>query len=172
MSISLHFVDLNSLVCCQFTVLFRAAGLGGSSSITAILSPTTRGLREAMKKEGESSSHSSSQTNDALNTFHTDLTVILFSGIEFCLPLVEGRRKSREQQNLKEKEEEWVSLLCLNYSLNQPEALTSDPRVQLDSTQTTVFWVQMSPDEFASDPAWRRAETLNPNTTVTWQKSV
>uniref|UniRef100_A0A3Q4H5D8 DNA replication fork stabilization factor DONSON n=1 Tax=Neolamprologus brichardi TaxID=32507 RepID=A0A3Q4H5D8_NEOBR len=37
----------------QFTVLFRAAGLGGSSSITAFISPTTRGLREAMKAEGE-----------------------------------------------------------------------------------------------------------------------
>uniref|UniRef100_A0A8C4NJL2 Protein downstream neighbor of Son n=1 Tax=Dicentrarchus labrax TaxID=13489 RepID=A0A8C4NJL2_DICLA len=36
----------------QFTVLFRAAGLGGSSSISALISPTTRGLREAMKAEG------------------------------------------------------------------------------------------------------------------------
>uniref|UniRef100_G3PRB3 Downstream neighbor of SON n=1 Tax=Gasterosteus aculeatus aculeatus TaxID=481459 RepID=G3PRB3_GASAC len=56
----------------QFTVLFRAAGLGGSSSITAAISPTTRGLREAMKADG----------------------------IEFSLPLVEERRRSREQQNL------------------------------------------------------------------------
>ncbi|XP_044044329.1 protein downstream neighbor of son homolog isoform X2 [Siniperca chuatsi] len=56
----------------QFTVLFRAAGVGGSSSITALISPTTRGLREAMKAEG----------------------------IEFSLPLIEERRKSREQQNL------------------------------------------------------------------------
>lgn len=37
----------------QFTVLFRAAGLSGSKGITALLSPTTRGLREAMKAEGE-----------------------------------------------------------------------------------------------------------------------
>ncbi|XP_007939460.1 protein downstream neighbor of Son [Orycteropus afer afer] len=36
----------------QFTVLFRAAGFSGSDAITAILSPTTRGLREAMKNEG------------------------------------------------------------------------------------------------------------------------
>uniref|UniRef100_A0A3B4XLF0 DNA replication fork stabilization factor DONSON n=1 Tax=Seriola lalandi dorsalis TaxID=1841481 RepID=A0A3B4XLF0_SERLL len=36
----------------QFTVLFRAAGLGGSTTITALISPTTRGLREAMKAEG------------------------------------------------------------------------------------------------------------------------
>ncbi|MBZ3889393.1 Protein downstream neighbor of Son [Sciurus carolinensis] len=36
----------------QFTVLFRAAGFAGSSVITALISPTTRGLREAMKNEG------------------------------------------------------------------------------------------------------------------------
>uniref|UniRef100_A0A3Q0SSS3 DNA replication fork stabilization factor DONSON n=1 Tax=Amphilophus citrinellus TaxID=61819 RepID=A0A3Q0SSS3_AMPCI len=55
----------------QFTVLFRAAGLG-SSSITALISPTTRGLREAMKAEG----------------------------IEFSLPLLEEQRKSKDPQNL------------------------------------------------------------------------
>ncbi|GAB1300434.1 Protein downstream neighbor of Son [Apodemus speciosus] len=38
----------------QFTVLFRAAGLAGSSVITALISPTTRGLREAMRNEEES----------------------------------------------------------------------------------------------------------------------
>ncbi|KAL3999242.1 KRAB domain-containing zinc finger protein [Sarotherodon galilaeus] len=54
----------------QFTVLFRAAGLGGSSSITAFISPTTRGLREAMKAEG----------------------------IEFSLPLLEEERRRREAQ--------------------------------------------------------------------------
>jgi hypothetical protein len=38
----------------QFTILFRAAGLAGSDVITALISPTTRGLREAMKNEGKS----------------------------------------------------------------------------------------------------------------------
>lgn len=37
----------------QFTVLFRAAGLSGAKGITALLSPTTRGLREAMKADGK-----------------------------------------------------------------------------------------------------------------------
>uniref|UniRef100_A0A8B9QUX2 Downstream neighbor of SON n=1 Tax=Anas platyrhynchos TaxID=8839 RepID=A0A8B9QUX2_ANAPL len=37
----------------QFTVLFRAAGLAGSDVITAVISPTTRGLREAMRNEAE-----------------------------------------------------------------------------------------------------------------------
>ncbi|XP_042189914.1 protein downstream neighbor of son homolog [Callorhinchus milii] len=36
----------------QFTVLFRAAGIAGSDVITAVISPTTSGLREAMKNEG------------------------------------------------------------------------------------------------------------------------
>ncbi|XP_069616896.1 protein downstream neighbor of Son [Ranitomeya imitator] len=36
----------------QFTVLFRAAGIAGSDVITAVMSPTTRGIREAMKNEG------------------------------------------------------------------------------------------------------------------------
>ncbi|NXL94827.1 DONS protein, partial [Alectura lathami] len=54
----------------QFTVLFRAAGLAGSDVITAAISPTTRGLREAMRNEG----------------------------IEFSLPLVEESR-TRKQKN-------------------------------------------------------------------------
>ncbi|XP_048458950.1 protein downstream neighbor of Son isoform X2 [Rhincodon typus] len=36
----------------QFTVLFRAPGIAGSGVLTAVISPTTRGLREAMKNEG------------------------------------------------------------------------------------------------------------------------
>ncbi|XP_076839419.1 protein downstream neighbor of son homolog [Brachyhypopomus gauderio] len=52
----------------QFTALFRAAGLSGARGITALLSPTTRGLREAMKAEG----------------------------IEFSLPLLEEKRKNKE----------------------------------------------------------------------------
>ncbi|KAG7315671.1 hypothetical protein KOW79_020537 [Hemibagrus wyckioides] len=55
----------------QFTVLFRAAGLSGAKGITALLSPTTRGLREAMKAEG----------------------------IEFSLPLLEEKRKSKENSS-------------------------------------------------------------------------
>ncbi|KAI5629591.1 protein downstream neighbor of Son [Silurus asotus] len=55
----------------QFTVLFRAAGLSGAKGITALLSPTTRGLREAIKAEG----------------------------IEFSLPLLEEKRKSKENSS-------------------------------------------------------------------------
>jgi len=52
----------------QFTVLFRASGLSGTQGLTALLSPTTRGLREAMKAEG----------------------------IDFSMPLLEDKRRSKE----------------------------------------------------------------------------
>ncbi|XP_034534022.1 protein downstream neighbor of son homolog [Notolabrus celidotus] len=64
----------------QFTVLFRAAGLGDSGSITALISPTTRGLRESMKAEG----------------------------IEFSLPLVDERRKQQGHQGAEEEQMEKV----------------------------------------------------------------
>lgn len=56
----------------QFTVLFRAASLAGSDCITALISPTTRGLREAMKTEG----------------------------VEFSLPLLKERTGVKEQQKI------------------------------------------------------------------------
>lgn len=66
----------------QFTVLFRAASLAGSDCITALISPTTRGLREAMKTEG----------------------------VEFSLPLLKERTGVKEQQKIiqprREKEDE------------------------------------------------------------------
>lgn len=67
----------------QFTVLFRAAGLAGSDVITALVSPTTRGLREAMKNEG----------------------------IEFSLPLLEdiGHKKKVPEPSLEYEEEQAVS---------------------------------------------------------------
>ncbi|KAG5267718.1 hypothetical protein AALO_G00224860 [Alosa alosa] len=55
----------------QFTVLFRASGLSGAPGLTALLTPTTRGLREAMKADG----------------------------IEFTLPLLEDKRKSKEHSD-------------------------------------------------------------------------
>ncbi|XP_019379434.1 PREDICTED: protein downstream neighbor of Son [Gavialis gangeticus] len=55
----------------QFTVLFRAAGLAGSDGITAVISPTTRGLREAMRNEG----------------------------IEFSLPFIEETRDRRQRSS-------------------------------------------------------------------------
>uniref|UniRef100_A0A8C5Y2M3 Downstream neighbor of SON n=1 Tax=Microcebus murinus TaxID=30608 RepID=A0A8C5Y2M3_MICMU len=67
----------------QFTVLLRAAGLAGSDVITALVSPTTRGLREAMKNEG----------------------------IEFSLPLVKenGRKKRTSGASLGYGEEQVIS---------------------------------------------------------------
>ncbi|XP_070568866.1 protein downstream neighbor of son homolog [Ptychodera flava] len=36
----------------QFTVLFRAAGIAGYSRMSALITPSTRGLREALKNQG------------------------------------------------------------------------------------------------------------------------
>ncbi|XP_035264202.1 protein downstream neighbor of son homolog isoform X2 [Anguilla rostrata] len=55
----------------QFTALFRTSGLSGTSAITAVLSPTTRGLREAMRAEG----------------------------IDFTLPLVEEKKKCKNPRS-------------------------------------------------------------------------
>ncbi|XP_030055529.1 protein downstream neighbor of Son isoform X2 [Microcaecilia unicolor] len=55
----------------QFTILFRAPGIAGSDVVTAVVSPTTRGLREAMRKEG----------------------------IEFSLPLVDGDRNLKQKES-------------------------------------------------------------------------
>ncbi|XP_044201371.1 protein downstream neighbor of son homolog [Thunnus albacares] len=134
----------------QFTVLFRAAGLGGSNSIVALISPTTRGLRMAMKAEG----------------------------IEFSLPLVEEGRKSREQQNLtgnqgeeeqqKEKEEEcsdlkegedcqtgddedfsWLKEMGVQDKIKKPDSITIQLRkeghtVSLDHKPESVVCVEGS----------------------------
>lgn len=38
-----------------FTILFRAAGICGFSDIHAVITPTTRGFRQALKQEGKAS---------------------------------------------------------------------------------------------------------------------
>ncbi|NWI54498.1 DONS protein, partial [Calyptomena viridis] len=71
-------------VCCpQLTVLFRAAGLGGSAVPTALIAPTTRGLREALRAEGKCGRSRRDR------------------GIEFSLPLLEESR-ARGQKNSEE----------------------------------------------------------------------
>ncbi|XP_027731377.1 protein downstream neighbor of Son isoform X2 [Vombatus ursinus] len=101
----------------QFTVLFRAAGLAGNDIITAILSPTTRGLREAMKNEG----------------------------IEFSLPLIKenGQRKQKvsetslhvaesecktepeEEQLISDEDEEesfsWLEEMGVQHKIKKPD---------------------------------------------------
>ncbi|XP_074001183.1 protein downstream neighbor of Son [Numenius arquata] len=77
----------------QFTVLFRAAGLAGSDVITAVISPTTRGLREAMRSEG----------------------------IEFSLPLVEERRTRKQKNSEGNLETEVANSLKVGNSLEDGE---------------------------------------------------
>ncbi|NXT01603.1 DONS protein, partial [Jacana jacana] len=83
----------------QFTVLFRAAGLAGGDGITAVISPTTRGLREAMRNEG----------------------------IEFSLPLVkEGRTRKRKNSEVNSETEVADSLKVGNSLEDGEEPAPSD----------------------------------------------
>ncbi|NWU67853.1 DONS protein, partial [Pterocles burchelli] len=84
----------------QFTVLFRAAGLAGSDIITAVISPTTRGLREAMRNEG----------------------------IEFSLPLVEESRTRKQKNSEENVETEVANSLKVGNSMEDGEgpALSDD----------------------------------------------
>ncbi|KAM6161797.1 protein downstream neighbor of Son [Erethizon dorsatum] len=117
----------------QFTVLFRAAGLAGSDVITALLSPTTRGLREAMKNEG----------------------------IEFSLPLIEenGRKKKAygtslghgEEQAISDEDEEesfsWLEEMGVHDKIKKPDILSIKLRkekheVQMDHRPESVVLVK------------------------------
>ncbi|XP_076799270.1 protein downstream neighbor of Son isoform X1 [Arvicanthis niloticus] len=117
----------------QFTVLFRAAGLAGSSVITALISPTTRGLREAMKSEG----------------------------IEFSLPLLEesGHKKKvrelsleyeEEQAGSDEDEEEsfsWLEEIGVQDQIKKPDVISVKLRkekheVQMDHRPESVVLVK------------------------------
>lgn len=83
----------------QFTVLFRAAGLNGAKSISALLTPTTRGLREAMKAEG--TNHGTVSDCHHMIIRPTGLTpclCVLCLGIEFTLPLLEDKKKSKDSE--------------------------------------------------------------------------
>ncbi|XP_042543176.1 protein downstream neighbor of Son isoform X1 [Dipodomys spectabilis] len=117
----------------QFTVLFRAAGLAGSDVITAVLSPTTRGLREAMKNEG----------------------------IEFSLPLIEENALKKkvygtslghgeEQAGSDEDEEEsfsWLEEMGVQDKIKKPDTLSIKLRkerheVQMDHRPESVVLVK------------------------------
>ncbi|XP_026702382.1 protein downstream neighbor of Son [Athene cunicularia] len=77
----------------QFTVLFRAASLAGSDVITAVVSPTTRGLREAMRSEG----------------------------IQFSLPLVEESRTRKQKNSEVNLETEVAKSLEVHNSMEEGE---------------------------------------------------
>ncbi|XP_063080513.1 protein downstream neighbor of Son isoform X3 [Cavia porcellus] len=117
----------------QFTVLFRAAGLAGSDVITALISPTTRGLREAMKNEG----------------------------IEFSLPLIEddGHKKKTygtssgrgEEQAISDEDEEesfsWLAEMGVHDKIKKPDVLSIKLRkekheVQMDHRPESVVLVK------------------------------
>ncbi|XP_076975003.1 protein downstream neighbor of Son [Tamandua tetradactyla] len=118
----------------QFTVLFRAAGLAGNDVITAIISPTTRGLREAMKNEG----------------------------IEFSLPLIKGNGHKKkkasgtslgygEEQVISDEDEEesfsWLEEMGVQDKIKKPNILSiklcrEKHEVQMDHRPESVVLVK------------------------------
>ncbi|XP_044606883.2 protein downstream neighbor of Son [Equus asinus] len=117
----------------QFTILFRAAGLAGNDVITALISPTTRGLREAMKNEG----------------------------IEFSLPLIKenGQEKKasrtslghEEEQAMSDEDEEesfsWLEEMGVQDKIKKPDILSIRLRkekheVQMDHRPESVVLVK------------------------------
>ncbi|XP_036896470.1 protein downstream neighbor of Son isoform X2 [Sturnira hondurensis] len=118
---------------CQFTVLFRAAGLAGSRVATALMSPTTRGVREAMRSEG----------------------------IEFSLPLIkESGHETKasgtslghgEEQAISDEDEEesfsWLEEMGVQDKIKKPDILSLKLRkekheVQVDHRPESVVLVE------------------------------
>uniref|UniRef100_A0A8C5YMS8 DNA replication fork stabilization factor DONSON n=2 Tax=Marmota marmota marmota TaxID=9994 RepID=A0A8C5YMS8_MARMA len=117
----------------QFTVLFRAAGFAGSNVVTALISPTTRGLREAMKNEG----------------------------IEFSLPLIEENDQKKkahgtsmglgEEQAISDEDEEesfsWLEEMGVQDKIKKPDIHSIKLRkekheVQMDHRPESVVLVK------------------------------
>uniref|UniRef100_A0A8C3GRZ3 DNA replication fork stabilization factor DONSON n=1 Tax=Corvus moneduloides TaxID=1196302 RepID=A0A8C3GRZ3_CORMO len=112
----------------QFSVLFRAAGLAGSSVPTAAIAPTTRGLREAMRSEG----------------------------IEFSLPLLEESR-TRKQKNSEETPSDddddgsfsWLEEMGVQDEVKKPDTISIQLRkekheVQVDHRPESLVLVRGS----------------------------
>ncbi|XP_047730466.1 protein downstream neighbor of Son [Prionailurus viverrinus] len=118
----------------QFTILFRAAGLAGNDVITALVSPTTRGIREAMKNEG----------------------------IEFSLPLIKenGYQKKKtsgtslgngEEQVISDDDEDesfsWLEEIGVQDKIKKPDILSiklckEKHEVQMDHRPESVVLVK------------------------------
>ncbi|KAM5336283.1 protein downstream neighbor of Son isoform 1-T3 [Glossophaga mutica] len=117
----------------QFTVLFRAAGLAGNGVTTALMSPTTRGVREALRNEG----------------------------IEFSLPLIkESGQETKasgtslghgeEHATSEEDEEEsfsWLEEMGVRDKIKKPDILSIKLRkekheVQMDHRPESVVLVK------------------------------
>ncbi|KAH0509100.1 Protein downstream neighbor of Son [Microtus ochrogaster] len=102
----------------QFTVLFRAAGLAGSDVVTALVSPTTRGLREAMKNEG----------------------------VEFSLPLLEesGHKKKGREANLESEDPQLLRELSerplCKYASNQQSR--REPAASDEDEEESFSWLE------------------------------
>ncbi|KAK1344362.1 hypothetical protein QTO34_014929 [Cnephaeus nilssonii] len=137
----------------QFTILFRAAGLAGNDVITALISPTTRGIREAMKNEGiefslplvKESGHEKKKASGTSLGPGQYVMKITFYVIQWLSP-----RCNRSKQVSDEDEEEsfsWLEEMGVQDKIKKPDILSIKLRkekheVQVDHRPESVVLVK------------------------------
>ncbi|XP_065170496.1 protein downstream neighbor of son homolog [Atheta coriaria] len=107
----------------SFTVLFRAAGIGGFSEIHAMVAPTTRGFRAALRQEE----------------------------IEFTMPLMEMELKKKPEMKQEEDEEQadekWLQSMGINKEdikqINYTqEKITQKAECEIDNSDLSLILIQ------------------------------
>ncbi|XP_015280420.1 PREDICTED: protein downstream neighbor of Son [Gekko japonicus] len=133
----------------QFTVLFRAAGLAGNDKITALISPTTRGLREAMKNDGiEFNLPFQKVKKRKCNSSASNLETGLPSGSE----TIGKDAETDEEQMLSSGDDDeegfsWLEEMGVQDKIKKPDAINiklckERKEVQLDHKPESVVLVQ------------------------------
>ncbi|XP_054831089.1 protein downstream neighbor of Son [Eublepharis macularius] len=133
----------------QFTVLFRAAGLAGNDMITALISPTTRGLREAMKNDGiEFNLPFQEVKKRKYNSSASHLETGLVNDVKTT-----GKAENEEEQMISSADDDddegfsWLEEMGVQDKIKKPEAITvklckEKNEVQLDHKPESVVLVQ------------------------------
>ena len=87
-----------------FTIVFRHSEVRTQNdddvSLEAVVTPTTRGFREALKNEGLST-----QPLNSVDRGWSLLNLLLFSGIEFSMPLHSTRNSSNPDDDVMSDDE-------------------------------------------------------------------
>ncbi|VDI07842.1 Hypothetical predicted protein [Mytilus galloprovincialis] len=97
----------------QFSVLFRAKGLAGSSSMCAFLTPTTRGLRESLKNED----------------------------IEFSMPVLDNKKR-KSAESLLELEKENQEITDKSKSTPNPKDEEEEDEDLIDTDEGAHVWLE------------------------------
>nr|CAG4649496.1 EOG090X09DI [Scapholeberis mucronata]SVE93736.1 EOG090X09DI [Scapholeberis mucronata] len=93
----------------QFTVLFRAAGIGGVAEIHALLTPTTRGLREILRKEDISFSMPLKKNQDQTTPVNEDSEI---KGSDDAVGEIDP-----DEEDGEDDDEDWINDIGLHSNL-------------------------------------------------------